>query len=79
MGIRCLPRFLTKCVPFRLEDVEAKLADTEKEADKARQDSRTARDTYNDVKRRRYSLLDHSLGSWPQICLAQMRIVQQGV
>jgi structural maintenance of chromosome 1 len=38
----------------RLDDVEAKLADTEKEADKARKDSKSARDQYNDVKRRRY-------------------------
>ena len=38
----------------RLDDVEAKLADTEKEADKARKDSKSARDQFNDVKRRRY-------------------------
>jgi structural maintenance of chromosome 1 len=38
----------------RLDDVEAKLADTEKEADKARKDSKNARDEFNDVKRRRY-------------------------
>jgi structural maintenance of chromosome 1 len=38
---------------FRLDDVESKLADTEKEADKARKDSKSARDQYNDVKRRR--------------------------
>lgn len=40
----------------RLDDVEAKLADTEKEAEKARKDSKTARDQFNDVKRRRYEL-----------------------
>jgi hypothetical protein len=39
----------------RLDDVETKLADTEKEADKARKDSKSARDTFNDVKLRRYS------------------------
>ncbi|KAJ7246598.1 condensin complex subunit SMC1 [Mycena haematopus] len=42
----------------RLEDVEAKLADTEKEADKARQDSKSARDTFNDIKRRRCELFN---------------------
>lgn len=40
----------------RLDDVEAKLAETEKEAEKARKDSKTARDQFNDVKRRRYEL-----------------------
>jgi structural maintenance of chromosome 1 len=34
--------------------VEAKLVETEKEADKARKDSKTARDQFNDVKQRRY-------------------------
>ena len=38
----------------RLDDVETKLAETEKEADKARKDSKSARDTFNDVKQRRY-------------------------
>ena len=37
----------------RLDDVEMKLADTEKEAEKARKDSKTARDQFNDVKKRR--------------------------
>lgn len=37
----------------RLDDVEMKLASTEKEADKARRDSKNARDQFNDVKRRR--------------------------
>ncbi len=37
----------------RLDDVEMKLADTEKEAEKARKDSKTARDHFNDVKKRR--------------------------
>jgi structural maintenance of chromosome 1 len=32
----------------------AKLADTEKEADKAWKDSKSARDQFNDVKRRKY-------------------------
>jgi structural maintenance of chromosome 1 len=36
-----------------LEDVEAKLAETEKEADKTRKESKTARDSFNDVKKRR--------------------------
>lgn len=38
-----------------LEDVEAKLVDTEKEADKARKDSKSARSQFDDVKRRRCS------------------------
>ena len=38
----------------RLEDVETKLAETEREAEKARKDSKTARDEFQDVKRRRY-------------------------
>jgi len=42
----------------RLDDVEAKLADTEKEADKARKDSKTARDQFNDVKRRRCEMFN---------------------
>ncbi|KAG1758082.1 hypothetical protein EDD22DRAFT_1000340 [Suillus occidentalis] len=37
----------------KLDDVEAKLADTEKEADKARKDSKNACDQFNDVKRKR--------------------------
>ncbi|KAJ6561466.1 condensin complex subunit SMC1 [Mycena vulgaris] len=42
----------------RLEDVEAKLADTEKEADKARKDSKTARDDFLEIKRRRCELFN---------------------
>ena len=38
----------------RLDDVEMKLADSEKEADKARKDSKAARDHFNDVKMRRF-------------------------
>ena len=37
----------------RLDDVEAKLVETEKEAEKARKDSKNARDQFNDVKLRR--------------------------
>ena len=37
----------------RLDDVEAKLAETEREADKARKDSKNAREAFNDVKQRR--------------------------
>ena len=37
----------------RLDDVEAKLVQTEKEAEKARKDSKNARDQFNDVKQRR--------------------------
>ncbi|KAJ7098698.1 condensin complex subunit SMC1 [Mycena belliarum] len=42
----------------RLEDVEAKLADTEKEADQARQDSKSARDDFLEIKRRRCELFN---------------------
>ncbi|KAH7906967.1 RecF/RecN/SMC [Hygrophoropsis aurantiaca] len=42
----------------RLDDVEAKLLDTEKEADKARKDSKSARDQFIDVKRRRCELFN---------------------
>ena len=37
----------------RLDDVEAKLMETEKEADKARKDSKNARDQFNEIKRKR--------------------------
>ena len=37
----------------RLDDVEAKLVETEREAEKARKDSKNARDQFNDVKLRR--------------------------
>ena len=39
---------------YRLDDVEAKLMETEKEAEKARKDSKTAREQFNDIKRKRY-------------------------
>ncbi|KJA20749.1 hypothetical protein HYPSUDRAFT_166635 [Hypholoma sublateritium FD-334 SS-4] len=42
----------------RLDDVEMKLADTEKEAEKARKDSKGARDHFNDVKKRRCDLFN---------------------
>ena len=38
----------------RLDDVEAKLLETEREADKARKDSKNARDQFNEIKRKRY-------------------------
>lgn len=37
-----------------MDDVEAKLLETEKEADKARKDSKTAREQFNEIKRKRY-------------------------
>ena len=43
----------SKHVYCRLDDVEAKLAETEREADKARKDSKTARDEFNDIKKQR--------------------------
>ncbi|EPQ50920.1 condensin complex subunit SMC1 [Gloeophyllum trabeum ATCC 11539] len=42
----------------RLEDVESKLLETEKEADKSRKESKTARDQFNDVKKRRCELFN---------------------
>ena len=39
----------------RLGDVETKLAETEKEVDRARKDSKQARDQFNEIKKRRYS------------------------
>ena len=44
---------LTNSSPHSLDDVETKLVETEKEAEKARKDSKNARDTFNDVKQRR--------------------------
>jgi structural maintenance of chromosome 1 len=43
--------------PLRLDDVENKLAETEKEAEKARKDSKNARDAFHDVKQRRYGFV----------------------
>jgi structural maintenance of chromosome 1 len=37
----------------RLDDVEARLVETEREAEKARKDSKGARDQFNDVKQKR--------------------------
>ncbi|KAH9959956.1 cohesin complex subunit psm1 [Russula dissimulans] len=42
----------------RLDDVENKLAATEKEADKARKDSKNARDAFSDTKQRRTELFN---------------------
>lgn len=42
----------------RLDDVEAKLIETEKEADRARKDSKSAREHFNDVRRRRCELFN---------------------
>ena len=56
MWILALVRFfcVDSCVFFfRLDDVEAKLAETEKEADKARKESRNARDRYHEIKNKR--------------------------
>lgn len=39
---------------YRLDDVESKLKDTEREAERARKESKDARDHFTDVKRRRY-------------------------
>ena len=38
----------------RLDDVEARLVETEREAEKARRDSKTARDQFNEIKRQRW-------------------------
>jgi len=45
----------------RLGDVEAKLAETEKEADKARKDSKQARDQFTEIKKQRYVFAFHTL------------------
>ncbi|KAH9884117.1 cohesin complex subunit psm1 [Cubamyces lactineus] len=42
----------------RLDDVEAKLVETEKEAEKARTDSKKAREQFNEIKRRRCELFN---------------------
>nr|VWO99827.1 NOT4p [Ganoderma boninense] len=42
----------------RLDDVEAKMVETEKEAEKARKDSKTARDQFNEIKRKRCELFN---------------------
>lgn len=53
-GFSCAFGVLLTYLRFlRLDDVETKLADTEREADKARKDSKAARDQFNDVRRRR--------------------------
>ncbi|KAF8587801.1 condensin complex subunit SMC1 [Ramaria rubella] len=44
----------------RLDDVQSKLAETEKEADKARKDSKHARDEFNDVRKRRCDLFNRA-------------------
>ncbi|KAF9479327.1 condensin complex subunit SMC1 [Pholiota conissans] len=44
----------------RLDDVETKLADTEREAEKARKDSKQARDHFNDVRKRRCDLFNQA-------------------
>ncbi|ESK86076.1 cohesin complex subunit psm1 [Moniliophthora roreri MCA 2997] len=40
----------------RLEDVEAKLAETEKETEKARQDSKKAREKFQEIQKKRHDL-----------------------
>lgn len=40
----------------RLDDVEARLVETEREAEKARKGSKTARDQFNDIKRQRWAV-----------------------
>nr|VWO96457.1 Structural maintenance of chromosomes protein [Ganoderma boninense] len=42
----------------RLDDVEAKMVETEKEAEKARKDSKSARDQFNEIKRKRCELFN---------------------
>ncbi|KAG9099517.1 Structural maintenance of chromosomes protein 1 [Ceratobasidium sp. 370] len=42
----------------RLDDVEAKLAETEKEAEKARRESKQARDEFNEIKKKRCDLFN---------------------
>lgn len=40
-----------------LDGVEMKLADTEREAEQARKESKRARDNFNDVRKRRYDFV----------------------
>ena len=48
---------LSRMPPYsRLDDVEAKMVETEKEAEKARKDSKNARDQFNEIKRKRFVL-----------------------
>ena len=61
----------------RLDDVEMKLADTEKEAEKARKDSKTARDHFNDVKKRRCASI--SFPGFRILKYLQLWFVQQSV
>ncbi|KAL5522775.1 hypothetical protein ACEPAG_8793 [Sanghuangporus baumii] len=42
----------------RLDDVQTKLLDTEKEAEKARKESKRARDEFNDIRKRRCDLFN---------------------
>ncbi|KAJ3557591.1 hypothetical protein NM688_g1392 [Phlebia brevispora] len=42
----------------KLDDIEAKLLETERDAEQARKDSRSARDQFNDVKKRRCDLFN---------------------
>ena len=53
-----LPEFRLTYAPsyHRLDDVEAKMVETEKEAEKARKDSKNARDQFNEIKRKRFVL-----------------------
>lgn len=43
---------------FRLEDVEAKLKETDREAAKTRNDSKSARDKFNELKKKRCELFN---------------------
>ena len=58
----------------RLTDVETKLAETEKEADRARKDSKQARDQFNEIKKRRYVFVFDARCSYSNV--SQMRDVQ---
>ena len=51
-----IPTTLSKAATYdylRLDDVENKLLETEKEADKARKESKAARDAFNEIKKTR--------------------------
>ncbi|KAF8525826.1 condensin complex subunit SMC1 [Hysterangium stoloniferum] len=55
----------------KLDDVQAKLAETEKEADKARKDSKSARDEFNEIRKQRCDLFNKAYNHISQ-CIDQV-------
>jgi structural maintenance of chromosome 1 len=46
--------------PWRLDDVEAKLVDTDKETENARKEVKAARDGFNAIKKKRFVAMSPS-------------------